>query len=61
MARHDLVVGDRAEELARSSASGQTALELLPDARFFPGIAAQSITHDTTPLYGRAPDAKRPQ
>ncbi|MGB3738082.1 MAG: tRNA (adenosine(37)-N6)-threonylcarbamoyltransferase complex dimerization subunit type 1 TsaB [Pontixanthobacter sp.] len=61
LTQHDLVVGDRASALAQLCGPHTRALELLPDARFFPGIATPLLTDRIVPVYGRAPDAKLPR
>jgi tRNA threonylcarbamoyladenosine biosynthesis protein TsaB len=54
---HPVIAGSRATELA---APGQTALDILPDAREFPHLPAALLTADLAPLYGRPPDARLP-
>ncbi|MEN9682935.1 MAG: hypothetical protein RLZZ427_686 [Pseudomonadota bacterium] len=54
-----LVAGSQAEALVAARGSG-TAIELWPDARAFPLLAATDLMDQVHPLYGRAPDAKLP-
>ncbi|MEN9717288.1 MAG: hypothetical protein RIQ99_166 [Pseudomonadota bacterium] len=54
-----LVAGSQAEALIAARGSG-TAIELWPDARAFPLLAATDLMDPVHPLYGRAPDAKLP-
>ncbi len=55
----NLVAGTRAADLVEKRGRG-TAHVLHPDARALPALPAQWLTRDTSPLYGRAPDAKLP-
>ncbi len=57
--REALVTGSQAEALVARRGFG-TALPLWPDARALPCLAAEHLTGDLAPLYGRAPDAKLP-
>jgi tRNA threonylcarbamoyladenosine biosynthesis protein TsaB len=63
-ARHDihysLAAGSQAESLLAFDGSGQTALNILPDARSFPLLPAALITANLAPRYGRPPDARLP-
>lgn len=54
-----LVAGSQAEALVAARGTG-TALPLWPDARAFAALDPQSLSADTAPLYGRAPDARLP-
>jgi len=54
-----LVAGSQAEALVGRRGSG-VALPLWPDARAAMALPAEVLTHDLTPLYGRAPDAQPP-
>ncbi|NTZ42745.1 tRNA (adenosine(37)-N6)-threonylcarbamoyltransferase complex dimerization subunit type 1 TsaB [Altererythrobacter sp. SALINAS58] len=54
-----LVAGTRAADLVERRGRGN-ALSCHPDARALPFLSAQWLTRDTSPLYGRAPDAKLP-
>lgn len=55
----ELVAGSQAEALVAARGHG-TALPLWPDARSFSMLPAHEIGADTSPLYGRAPDARLP-
>ncbi len=55
-----LVAGTQAEALVALRGTGE-ALALLPDARDYSLLGAESLEADPKPLYGRAPDAKLPQ
>lgn len=55
----ELVAGSQAEALVAARGHG-TALPLWPDARAFALLPAHEIGPDTSPLYGRAPDARLP-
>ncbi len=55
----DLVAGSQAEAFVARRGRG-TALPLWPDARAFALLPASLVRPDTTPLYGRAPDARLP-
>lgn len=52
-----VIVGNRAKELAALFDDERTALPLLPDARAARLLHETRLTHDLTPIYGRAPDA----
>lgn len=54
---HPVVAGSQARGLATS---GDTALEMLPDARFAAAVPATLLTATISPIYGRAPDARLP-
>ncbi|HEX4849100.1 MAG TPA: tRNA (adenosine(37)-N6)-threonylcarbamoyltransferase complex dimerization subunit type 1 TsaB [Novosphingobium sp.] len=54
-----LVAGSQAEALVAARGSG-TALTLWPDAAGFGLLDPARLSADTTPLYGRAPDARLP-
>jgi tRNA threonylcarbamoyl adenosine modification protein YeaZ len=57
-ARAGVVAGSQAEAVARHN--GALALPIRPDARSF-ALLARSAWHDgTSPVYGRAPDARLP-
>ncbi len=58
-AETELVAGSQAEALVAARGWG-TALPLWPDARCFAQLGAHQLSRDTTPLYGRAPDARLP-
>ena len=55
----DLVVGSQAETLVKARMRGR-ADPLWPDARAFPALPDDALTHTVSAAYGRAPDAKRP-
>ncbi|WP_374412414.1 tRNA (adenosine(37)-N6)-threonylcarbamoyltransferase complex dimerization subunit type 1 TsaB [Novosphingobium colocasiae] len=57
--RNLLVAGSQARALVERRGFG-TALDLLPDARCFALLPATALLTDTSPLYGRAPDARLP-
>ncbi len=54
-----LIAGSQAEALVAARGSG-TALPLWPDARAFTALLAAALTSETSPIYGRAPDARLP-
>ena len=56
-ARHQVIVGNRAEELAALLGDGRLALPLLPDANYTYLLHKTRLTSDLTPIYGRGPDA----
>lgn len=60
-AKHSIIAGNRATDLAELLSGEATALNLLPEARYFPLLNPFHLTEILTPLYGRAPDAKLPQ
>lgn len=53
----DVVVGNRAQELAALFETEKRVLNLLPDARKVNLIHETRLTSDLSPIYGRAPDA----
>ena len=55
-----LVAGSRATEFCDMKGRG-TALDILPDASYAIHLPDDLLTLETTPIYGRAPDAKLPQ
>lgn len=55
----DLVAGSQAPALVEQRGHG-CALSIWPDARAYPLLPRHHLTHDTSPLYGRAPDARLP-
>ncbi|WP_189621166.1 tRNA (adenosine(37)-N6)-threonylcarbamoyltransferase complex dimerization subunit type 1 TsaB [Novosphingobium colocasiae] len=57
--RNLLVAGSQARALVERRGFG-TALDVLPDARCFALLPATALLTDTSPLYGRAPDARLP-
>ncbi|WP_298196051.1 tRNA (adenosine(37)-N6)-threonylcarbamoyltransferase complex dimerization subunit type 1 TsaB [Novosphingobium sp.] len=59
LAQASVVAGSQAEALVERRGHGR-ALACWPDARAFPLLPADLLTSDTTPLYGRAPDARLP-
>ncbi len=54
-----LIAGSEANALVAARGSG-IALPLWPDARAFALLPAAVLTTDTSPIYGRAPDARLP-
>ncbi len=54
---HDVIVGNRAAELADLCGSEKLALNLLPDARAVRLLHETRLTAALSPIYGRAPDA----
>jgi tRNA threonylcarbamoyl adenosine modification protein YeaZ len=56
-----LIAGNRAKPLGAACEGEHRALDLLPDARHALAIPTSLLSSDTSPLYGRAPDAKLPQ
>ncbi|MBD3730337.1 MAG: tRNA (adenosine(37)-N6)-threonylcarbamoyltransferase complex dimerization subunit type 1 TsaB [Sphingomonadales bacterium] len=59
--RHQLIVGNRAHELAALLGDTRTALDLMPDARQADLLSPGLFQAEMKPLYGRGPDAKLPQ
>ena len=59
-ARHRVVAGNRAAQLAELADNGQHAIELLPDARAAILLAPDELGHRIAPMYGRGPDARLP-
>ncbi len=59
-ARHSLVAGNRAVQLAALPGSDAQPHELLPDARATLALPPVLLSEDLTPIYGRAPDARLP-
>ena len=56
--RHDVIVGNRAQQLAGMLKGRDTlALDLLPDAGKVGLLHESRLTSDVSPIYGRAPDA----
>lgn len=55
----EVVAGNQAEALVSLRGHG-VALALFPDARAFPLLPPSSWLSGTTPIYGRAPDARPP-
>lgn len=55
----DVFAGSQAATLVALRGSGR-ALTLLPDAREFLHLSAATLSAASTPLYGRAPDARLP-
>ncbi|MEM8726077.1 MAG: tRNA (adenosine(37)-N6)-threonylcarbamoyltransferase complex dimerization subunit type 1 TsaB [Pseudomonadota bacterium] len=55
--RHNLVAGNRAEELAALFEGTKTPLSLLPDARATLLLPETQLTSNLAPIYGRGPDA----
>ena len=59
-AKHPVIAGNRAADLAARLGDVRLALYLLPDARAACLLHEEHLTADLTPIYGRAPDAKKP-
>ena len=59
-ARHPLLVGNRASELADLLGADVLQVACMPDARSAILLGPDRLTTDLAPLYGRAPDAKLP-
>lgn len=60
-ARHEVIVGNKAQALSDLLSDGRTALDLLPDANYAHLLHDTRLTSDLTPIYGRGPDAKIPE
>ncbi|MGB3796091.1 MAG: tRNA (adenosine(37)-N6)-threonylcarbamoyltransferase complex dimerization subunit type 1 TsaB [Alteraurantiacibacter sp.] len=60
-ALHQVIAGNRAQELVDLLGDGRTALDLMPEARFASLLDEARLTGDLTPIYGRGPDAKLPR
>ncbi len=60
LAKHTVIAGNRANDLAELLGSDTIALDLLPDARAAYLLHETQLTADLTPIYVRAPDAKKP-
>jgi len=58
-ATETIVAGTQATQLVLLRESGK-ALDLLPDARSFSLLPEAALTSELSPIYGRAPDARRP-
>lgn len=55
--RHAFAAGNRAGALLEPEGTGQTALDLLPDASRTDLLRVEVLTPSMTPIYGRGPDA----
>ena len=55
---HGQIAGNRAEDFASLLGAGYSAKTISPDARATAHLPDGFLTHDLTPIYGRAPDAK---
>lgn len=55
----ELIAGSQSQELVSRRGHGR-ATEIWTDARLFNRLPAALLLTDTTPLYGRAPDARLP-
>ncbi|WP_338243946.1 tRNA (adenosine(37)-N6)-threonylcarbamoyltransferase complex dimerization subunit type 1 TsaB [Aurantiacibacter hainanensis] len=60
-ARHRVIAGNRATELAALLGDEREALDLLPDARHANLLQDRQLGANLTPIYGRGPDAKLPE
>ena len=58
---HEVIVGNRAAQMAELLGDDRLALELMPDARQTFLLQESRLTSNLTPIYGRAPDAKLPK
>ncbi len=58
---HEVIVGNRAAQMAELLGDDRLALELMPDARQTFLLHESRLTSNLTPIYGRAPDAKLPK
>ena len=54
------IAGNRAVDFAAASQESVEPIDIVADARFVPMIPAELLTAKLSPIYGRAPDAKRP-
>ncbi len=54
---HQVIVGNRARDLAALLGDDRLALDLLPDARHVRLLHESRLTDRLSPIYGRAPDA----
>ena len=59
-ARHPVVAGNRAAQLAEGLDGPRRALDILPDARGVAWLSDRLLTEQLSPIYGRPPDAKLP-
>ena len=59
-ARHPVVAGNRAAQLAEGLDGPRRALDILPDARGLGSLGERLLTDRLSPIYGRPPDAKLP-
>jgi len=58
---HEVIVGNRAAQMAELLGDDRLTLELMPDARQTFLLHESRLTSNLTPIYGRAPDAKLPK
>ena len=59
-ARHRVIAGNRAQELAELLGDERIVIDLLPDARETAKLDDAWLLPDLAPIYGRGPDAKLP-
>lgn len=59
-ARHGLIVGNRAAQLAESLGPATEARDILPQASELIRLAPTHLTEALSPIYGRGPDARPP-
>ena len=59
-ARHRVIAGNRAQELAELLGDKRIVIDLLPDAREASKLDHAWLQPDLAPIYGRGPDAKLP-
>jgi tRNA threonylcarbamoyl adenosine modification protein YeaZ len=60
VASHRVIAGSQAGARAEMAGPGHLAFVTLPDARFASRLPHALITSSTSPIYGRAPDARLP-
>ncbi len=58
---HDVIAGDRAQDLAELLDRETSAIGGLPDARNALLVPSELLSNGLTPTYGRAPDARLPE
>lgn len=58
--RHDVIAGNRAEDLAKLLDRETSIIAALPDARNALLVPPELLNERLTPTYGRAPDARLP-
>jgi tRNA threonylcarbamoyl adenosine modification protein YeaZ len=57
---YSVAAGSKAKELLQFDGPGMIALDILPDARFFPLLPPALLDSGLAPIYGRPPDARLP-
>lgn len=58
--KHQVIAGNRAQEMADQLGGQSVALNILPDARKTYLLREAHLTTNLAPIYGRGPDAKLP-